>query len=237
MLFLNALAKHIDNRHTRKITRPKLIDRNRSQRTSRNRIRPKWLLVIHPRLLPNEPQALRSTQIRLHQISVDDRKNLRTGVQMFRKSRHARVGIGSKRRIVLIEILQRQRVFAIDVVVKISHRHISLEATSARNESIVRMRGGHARRPCVVWDKPLARLPRKRRRVEQSQRSPINIRSGKSRPKRAIDHIRKASRIAIGIRKPNRHIDEVVPDLLIRNLQMLVRHKPKELVLNNRATK
>ena len=211
-------AKHIHDGNTWKVIRAELIDGNIAKRTARDRARAERLFIVHPGLLANKPHGLRRAEIGLKQVRVDDGEHLRTRVEMLGKSRNTGVGVRRQRWIMLVEVLQRKCVLRCNVVVEIGHRHVSLEAASARKKGVERSSGRKGGRSSIIGYEPFARLARKRRRIEQSQGRVIDVRTRQPRPKVIVDDTREASSTTGCVRETNRHVDKVVADLLIGDL-------------------
>jgi hypothetical protein len=96
---------------------------------------------------------------------------------MLVKARDAGVGVRRNGGIVLVKVLQAQRVFGGSVVIHIAHGQISGKSSRAGKERIIEM-GDSRGNPVqvVVGDEPLARFAGKRRRVEQDQGQRVNLR-------------------------------------------------------------
>ena len=67
---------------------------------------------------------------------------------MLGESGHAGVGVGRERRIVLVEVLQAERVFLAGVVVEIGHGQVSRESARAGDEGVVEV--GACRRRAIA---------------------------------------------------------------------------------------
>jgi len=85
---------------------------------------------------------LRGAEIGFQNQVVDDRKDLRAGIEMFREPRDARVGVRREGGIVLIEVLESDRIFAADVVVEVGDGYVRDEATRAKDKCVVKMCSG-----------------------------------------------------------------------------------------------
>ena len=70
---------------------------------------------------------------------VGDGADLRAGVEMLGEAGNAGVGVRRKGGIVLVEVLQRQRVFAGGVVVEVGDGQVSRESSRAGDECVVEM--------------------------------------------------------------------------------------------------
>ncbi len=139
----------------------------------------------------------------------------------------------------LVVVLERDRVLLGRVVVNVHYCHIGLEPARSRQECVERMRRRHAARSAnssvtVIRDQPFARLTRQRRRVEQCERGVVNVGWWRIRILRTHDRL-KSRGGACAVRESHRNGQERIADLLIRDLQVLVRDKPKQLVLHNRS--
>ncbi len=79
---------------------------------------------------------------------------------MLGEAGDAGVGVGRDGRIVLVEVLQRERVFLRGVVVEVGHSHVGREAAGAGKEGVVEVRRGRRRTvQAVVGDEPLPGSP------------------------------------------------------------------------------
>jgi len=149
------------------------------------------LLIGRVNLLPRKAQRLGDAQIGAQDIHVVDRKNLATRIEMLRPSGNVRVRIGRDGWIVLIVVLQRQRVLGGSIPIQIGNRLIAEEVGSSGQRNVVGVRDRcHA---CRIGNQPTARFAGKGGRVHQFignaaagvDRVVVELTCGKRRAERA----------------------------------------------------
>ncbi len=161
------VAQHVENGDAWKVLGAENVDGAITCRAARDRVGAEGLLIRSVDLFADDAERFSGAQIRLHDVAVGDRQNLRAGVKVLSKTGHARVGVGGERRVVLVEVLRRQRVFAGDVVVQISHGHVCSKAAGAGQEGVVLMSDRRSSAlQVVIRDQPVARFTGQRRGVE-----------------------------------------------------------------------
>ncbi len=87
-------------------------------------------------LFANEAEDFGDAEVGLQRLRVHDRGDLAAGVEILREARRFGVGEGRGGRVVLVVILERERVFGIDDVVDVGDGLVGDEIGSAGSESV-----------------------------------------------------------------------------------------------------
>ena len=85
------------------------------------------------------PKRLGGAEVRLYQVAVGDGGDLRAGVEVLGKSGNTGVGVRRNGRIVLVEVLQAERVFFGGVVVDVGHGQVGFKPRRPGNEGVIEM--------------------------------------------------------------------------------------------------
>ena len=167
------IAQRVHNRNSRKIGRAKGVDGSRRVGAPRDVGGPEGLLVGAVKFFPQETQGLLRAQVGPDQIRIVDGEDLRTGVEMLGEAGNVGEGVRSNRGIVLIVVLQGQRVLAGGVVVEIGYGLVGDKVGRPGNECVIRMRRSKSD-VLRIWYEPLAGLALDRGRIEQGERDRVD---------------------------------------------------------------
>ena len=87
---------------------------------------------------PNEAEDLDNVEVGRNDLCVGDGSHLAAGIEVLSKAGHAGISVGRDAGIVLVIILQSQRVLGVDDPVEVTHRLIRQEISSAGGKSVFR---------------------------------------------------------------------------------------------------
>ena len=106
-----------------------------------------------------QAKSLSGAEVRLDEVAVGDGGDLRAGVEVLGKSGDTRIRIGRKRRIVLVEVLEAERIFLCRVVVDVGDGQVRGESAGSGDKRVIKMSdGGRNAAKSIVRDKPFAGL-------------------------------------------------------------------------------
>ena len=169
-------AKDVVDRDAGEIVRAEHVDSPSAGRPAGNGAGTEGLVIIRIVLLANDAEGLGGAEVGLDDEGIGKGSDLCAGVEVLGEAGYARVRVRRDGGIVLVKVLEAERVLLGGVVVEVGHSQIGGKARHPGNEDVVQM--GDDRRnalAAIVWDEPFAGLAGQRGRVEQDEGKRVNL--------------------------------------------------------------
>ena len=232
------LAKHVVDRDAGEVVRSEHVDRSGAGSAAGNGAGPEGLFIVAPVLFADEAERLSGAEVRPEHKGIGDGGDLRAGVEMLGETGDVGVSVGGEGRIVLVKVLQAERVFFGGVVVNVGHGQVRHEPRGAGKKSVVDVRSGwRGAVEGIVRYEPFAGFTGQRRRIEQYERVVVYVGGGNGQvadvcTERVVAQVRQSIRGTV-VGQAHGNVHERVADFLVGDVQVLIRQESKQLVLDD----